>query len=311
MPGLTIDSGDLTVDGTGITADATWYSECVIVGNATKRDGACAIRSSGGMAILDETYYYLVLAPTKDTAYLDVLNTPGLPLVNFTVSPSGYGICRTKSATRSTINPRYWDVVCEFSSEVEENNDGNDPTSDPTTWIPVYETKFERFQEVVTKDLDGTSIANSAGQPFENGMTITRLIPLWEFWQIESAALTDEDLIERNETINETEFRGRAAETLLLSINSSVIGYYYGQRRRLTQYAIRYNWRKWTHKRLDVGTVYKDGSTYKSYLDADGQVILGGLNGSGGKVTVGNPPATLEFDMYEQLEFADFIRVPI
>lgn len=311
MPSLTVDGTSLTGDSTGTTADATWSNGCIIVDSSTKRNGECSIRSSGGLAILDETYYYLVLAPAKDTPYVDVLLTPGLPSVNLSVSPSGYGICRSKSATRSTVNPKYWDVVCEFSSEVEEGQNNSDPTSDPSVWVPVYETKFERLQEVVTKDLAGTSIANSAGQPFENGLTISRFIPVWEFWQFEAATITDEDIIERNETINDATFRGRAAETLLLTVNSSVVGFYYGQRRRLTQYSLRYNSKKWTHKRLDVGTVYKSGTTHKSYLDADGQVILGGLNGSGGKVAVGDPPATREFDMYEQLDFSDFIRVPV
>lgn len=311
MPALTTDTTGFTADSTLLTADQTWSTECVLVGNATKRDGACAIRSAGGMAVLDETYYFLVRAPTKDTAYLDVLNCPGLPLVNYTPSPSGIGICRSKSATRNVINPLFWDVVCEFSSEVDENQSGSNPTEDPTAWIPIYETKFERLQEIVTKDLADTAIANSAGQPFENGMTISRFIPVWEFFQFESSSITDEQILERNETLNASTFRGRAPQTLMLTINSSVIGFYYGVRVRLTQYSLRYNIRKWTHKRLDLGTVYKDGTNHKPYKDADGNVILGGLNGSGGKVTVGQPPAVREFEMYEELNFNAFIRVPV
>jgi len=135
-----------------------------IVGSATKRDGSCAIRSSKGMPILDETYYFLVRCTAKDEPYVSVLNATGLPYVGVTVSPSGYGVCRSKSATRSTDNPLYWDVQCDFSSEVEERSDNQDPATDPTTWVPIYETKFERLSETVTKDLAGTSIANSAGQ---------------------------------------------------------------------------------------------------------------------------------------------------
>lgn len=309
MPTLTADTTDYTGDSSQLTADLTSVNT-VIVGNSVKREAACAIRSSRGMAILDETYEYLVRCDAKDTPYVEVLNTPGLPIVNYSVSPSGYGICRNKSGVRRVDNPYYWDITCDFSSEVEESQDNPDPTTDPTSWIPIYETKFERLQEVVTKDLNGVSIANSAGQPFENGLTIARFIPIWEFWQLEPGTITDEQILERNESVNSGTFRNRIAKTLLLTVNSSVVGFYYGQRRRLTQYSLRYNSKKWTHKRLDVGTVYKDGSDHKPYLDKNGNVILGGLNGIGSKVLVGDPPAVREFDMYPSISFS-FIRVPV
>lgn len=280
-----------------------------IVGSATKREGSCAIRSSKGMPILDETYYFLVVCTAKDEPYVSVLNATGLPYVGVTVSPSGYGVCRSKSATRSTDNPLYWDVQCDFSSEVEERSDNQDPATDPTTWVPIYETKFERLSETVTKDLAGTSIANSAGQPFPQGLTISRFIPVWEFYQIETP-ISDETLIARNETINSGSFKGRAAKSLLLTVMSSQVGYYYGAKRRLTQYSLKYNSRLWTHKRLDIGTIYLSGGDRLPYLD-DGdpqRVINGGLNGSGAQVSAGSPPATLTFEMYTQDSFS-FLRV--
>lgn len=280
-----------------------------VLKNSVKREGQCAIRSSKGMPILDETYSFIIVTTDKDEAYVSVLDAPGVPLVGITVSPSGLGVCRTKTATRRTDNPYYWDMVCQFSSEVEERSDNQDPSSDADVWVPIYETKFERLQEVVTKDLDGTAIANSAGQPFPVGLTISRFIPIWEFFQFE-AAVSDETVIERNETINTSTFKGRDPETLLLTIMSSVVGFYYGRRRRLTQYSLKYNDRKWTHKRLDVGTVYKSGTTFLPYLD-DGtpaRVINGGLDGSGAKVAVGDPPATLEFDIYRKISFS-FLRI--
>ena len=279
-----------------------------IVSNSIKREGDVAIRSSGGMPILDETYYYLVVGSSKSEAYLSIINTPGLPLVNTTVSPSGYGICKTKSAKQREANPIYWDVTCHFSSEVDERQNNQDPATDPVTWVPIYETKFERLQEIVTKDLNNKAVANSAGQPFEVGLTIGRFIPVWEFFQLESGSITDEQMADRNETINSSTFKGKPAKTLLLTIMSSVVGFYYGQRRRLTQYSIKYNKRKWKHKRLDVGTVYLEGTFHLPYLDKDGNVMLGGLNGAGLKVAVGDPPATLEFDIYDDISFS-FLRI--
>jgi hypothetical protein len=284
-----------------------------IVDNATKREGECRVRSQKGVPILEETYSYLVVATSKEEPYVQVLDTPGLPLVGSTVSPSGFGICQTKNATRSTENPLYWTVKCDFSSDVEERTGGNqnNPYTSPTAWIPVYETKFERVQELVNKDLDDTPVVNSVNQPFPEAITVTRKIPMWEFFQFEAATVTDEQVIDRSETVNVSSFRGRAAGTLLLTVLSSVIGFYYGTRLRLTQYSIRYNKKGWQHQRLDVGTVYLDGGILKPYFDndTDQNIILGNLNGGGAKAAAGAEPAILEFKIYEEIDFNSFLRI--
>jgi hypothetical protein len=270
------------------------------------RQGDIRIRSKNGVPTVEETYYFTVLSDNKANSRFSIATTSGLPIPGSTKSSYGLTVCISKEAVRRDENPLIWDVTCEFSSEVDENNTSSDPNTDPTSWIPIYETKMERLQEIVTRDKNDDAIANSAGQPFETGLTVGRFIPMWEFWQIEATSVTDEMIVERNETINSTAFKGRAAKTLLLSIVSSVVGLYYGTQRRLTQYSLKYNKKKWTHKRLDVGTVYLD-TTHKPYTDSEGNVILGGLNGSGAKVAAGDPPAVLEFDMYTTSSFS-FLR---
>ncbi len=276
--------------------------------NAVKRGTSYAIRSQGGIPVIDETYNWIVVSTIRNATADEILATTGLPRVNISTSPNNLGVCRAVSATQWVENIYHWTVTGSFSSAVEDRQTIQDPTVNPETWVPIYETKFERLQEVVTKDKSDDPIANSAGQPFSVGLTVSRFIPVWEFFQIE-AAISDEALIARNETINETSFRGRDAETLLLTIMSSVVGYYFGQKRRLTQYALRYNKRKWTHKRLDTGTAYKVSTDLMPYTDKHGNVINGGLDGAGGKVAVGDPPAILEFDMYDKLNFNPFLRV--
>lgn len=276
-----------------------------VIGEA--RPGQASLRSRGGQPILEETYNFLVKAESKTTSRINVLSTPGLPIVGVTVSAFGYSVCNGKSATRRENQPLYWDVSTTFSSEVDERQNNQDPQSDPQTWVPIYETKFERLQEIATKDQNGDAIANSAGQPFENGVMRSRFIPVWEFWQFENASVSDETIIARNEVVNSDVFKGRAAGTLLCTVMSSVIGFYYGNRRRFTQYAIRYNSENWKHKRLDVGTVYLDTGAQLPY-EVKGEVILGSLNGSGAKVTPGDPPAVVEFDVYATANFASFLR---
>lgn len=281
-----------------------------IVGNAEKRSGSCSVSSSNGMPVLNESYSYTVRSDDKEATRISILyDTPNLPRVGQTFSAYGQAICKNVNATRRENNPYYWDVTCTFSSEVDEGQDQQDPNSAPEEWVPIRETKFERLQENVSRDKDGTVIANSAGQPFQSGLTISRFIPIWEFWQFEPATVTDEILIARNETINSTSFKGKAAKTLLLTIMSSKVGFYYGNRRRLTQYSLKYNKRTWTHRRADVGTVYVESGQRKPYLDDDERtVILGGLDGFGAKVAVGSPPTLLEFDIYDESDFS-FLRI--
>jgi hypothetical protein len=275
------------------------------------RIGDISIRSSsGGFPVLEETWSFIVRADSVNEDRLDIQAATGMT-VGLTTVADGFAVCRGISGSFRPDNPLIWDFTAEFSSEVEENSGGGDPESDPEAWVPVYRTKFERIVEAASTDINDDAIANSAGQPFEVGVMIPRYIPIWEFYQFEPASVSDEVIIARNEVVNSGVFLGRAAKTLLCSVMSSEIGFYYGARRRLTQYQLKYNFKNWRHKRQDTGTVYLDGSDLLPYLD-DGtppNVILGPLDGSGAKATAGDPPFVLEFDIYNAVDFSSFLRV--
>jgi hypothetical protein len=279
-----------------------------------KREGKLSIRSQSGVPILDETYHFLVRGEAGDER-VDILLTAGVPQVGISTSARGSAVCKSTDANRRADQIDLWDVTATFSSEVDERQSeqsaggGSGGGAEPVEWLPIYETKFERLQEATTTDAAGDAVANSAGQPFENGIMRARFVPIWEFFQFEPATVTDEQVIERNEVVNESAFKGRDAKTLLCTVLSSVIGFYYGRRLRLTRYALRYDAKKWTHKRLDVGTVYLDAGKHKPYLDDSGNVILGALDGLGAKQTPGTAPEVLEFDMYPVVSFASFLRI--
>lgn len=273
------------------------------------RTGGIKLRSQRGTVLVEETYDFIVQADYANQPYVEIVQTSGLPVVNVTRAAGGLAVCRSKTADRRQNAILIYDVKCEFSSEVEENSDQQgDPATPPDTWIPVYETKMERLSEIASKDQSGATIANSAGVPFETGLVVSRFIPVWSFSQFEPSTVTDEQIIARNEVVNSGMFKGRAAKTLLCTVESSTIGFYYGRRMRLTYYSLKYNVKKWTHKRLDVGTTYKSGTDLLDYTSTDGTVILGALNGSGAKQAVGTAPAVLEFDMYATSSFS-FLRV--
>ena len=282
-----------------------------ILGEA--RPGAANLASKGGMPVYEEHWNFTVQADSSNQSRIEIVATSGLPIPGITTSGNGYALCKTLNAERRPENTSIWDVKATFSSEVEETSlttlVPNQPGMNPVEWVPVYETKFERLQEVVAKDRDGTAVANSAGQAFETGLTISRFIPVWEFYQFEPDTVTDEQIIDRTETVNDGVFRGRAANTLLLTVLESVIWRYLGQRVRLTKYSLKYNPRNWKHKRLDVGTQYKSGGTLLDFTSTTGSIMLGSLNGSGGQQAAGTAPAVLEFDVYPELDFSTFLRV--
>lgn len=273
-----------------------------------KRDGGARIRSSNGSAVLEETYIYIVRCDLKDESRINVLNTEGLPKVNITVL--GPCVCKTKSAQRWPDKPNYWNVTCEFSSEVEEGQGGEetqDPTSDPVAWTPVYETNYERIQEYSIVDRDDDPIVNSNGRFFA-GLNMTRSIPTWTFWQFELPSVTDDQILLRSETVNSNEFRGRPAKTLLLIVNKSIVGFYYGQRLRFTSYTLKYNRKNWRRKLADVDTGYIFSGAFKPHV-VNGVPVLAMLDGNGGLVSDGDPPEILEFDEFEEIDFNDFLRV--
>lgn len=274
-----------------------------------KREGQGGIRSSGGVPVLDEVYHYLVKMDSGVADRIEVLGVSGVPIVGTTLSAGGYAVCQAVEAVRRENQRRLWDITATFSSDVDERQTSASVSSNPETWVPIYETKFERLQEIATKDQNGNPIANSAGQPFENGIIRGLFIPFWELYQFEAASVTDETVIDRNETVNNATFKGRAPHTLLCTVMSSVIGFYYGARRRFTKYSIRYNRNTWKHKRLDVGTVYLEGGVHKPYLDDEENVMLGALNGAGAKQPPGTAPEILEFAMYPEVTFTSFLRI--
>jgi hypothetical protein len=274
-----------------------------------RRVGDFVLASSGGIPRIEETYVFLVEAESKNTSRFEVARTPGLPVVGVTVSSYGLTRCASKACQRMEGKAVLWEVTCVFSSEISEGQNSQDPNSDPVAWVPIYETKFERVQTVVTKDFADAAIANSAGQEFPVGLTITRKLPIWEFFQFEPATVSDEEIIDRSETVNLNTFRGKAAQTLLCSVLSSSVGFYYGTRLRFTRYSLMYDRKNWKHKRLDVGTQYLAAGELKDYLSDDGSLMMGGLNGSGAKVAAGTDPAIVEFEMYDKKDFNLFLRV--
>jgi hypothetical protein len=279
-----------------------------IRGYIPKREGSARIRSSKGTPVYECSYSWIVEATSKTEDYLAVLSTTGLPIVGVTTDPTGIAVCTGKNATRRTDNPLIWDVTCDFSSEVDDRSGSGDSGG------PGGE-KYWQYSEPITKDIHGDLIANSAAEAFPTTTLVTRFLPMWEFFQIESAAITDEQILNRCDVVNKNKFKGREPKTLLCTVLSSVIGRYYGSLRRLTQYQLKYKPDEWTLKKADIGTRWltappRELRDYTIDPDGNGSIINGPLDGDGNKVDDGKGPAAIiEFDIYTEVSFSTFLRI--
>lgn len=275
-----------------------------------KREGSGSIRKQGKRLVFEEQYSYIVQASDKNATRLAVLSTPGIPRVGLTLSAGGFAICQSVDCNRDPVNPVIWHVTANFASDVQEDTSGanESQSGDPTVWQPIAELSFETFTEVVAEDQSGTAIANSAGQPFSSGISLTRTLVRYDFEQFEPASTSIDTIAGRNETVNSGTFQGKAAKTLKLTVRSASLGYYYGYKVWRIAYSMVYKPDDWQLKILDVGNCYLSGGTLQPYLDDDENRIVGGLNGSGGQVAAGDPPDILHFDKFEAISFS-FLRV--
>lgn len=279
---------------------------------AEKRDGGVYVSMRDGMPIYQTTYHYRFIAPDATYTRKQVLQYPGVPVVGETIDDDGLGQCESVRADRDEQNPALWDITAIFSSIVQEGANASGgaalPGSDPTTWTPRRKTIFYQKDHWFYRDKDNKLYVNSAKQWLTGVPPRKRTLVAWRFVQFEPATVTDEDIADRNEKVNSATFKGKAARTLLLCVEDSEVGNYYGRWLRFTQYLLKYDPKTWNTNRYDVGTVYISSGKYLPYLDAAGNVIEGALDGSGAKQAVGTDPAILTFKDYEESDFS-FLRI--
>jgi len=275
------------------------------------REGQASVKKGKGTTLtFTSTWHFLVVTDDKYVSREEVLfGTQGLPFVGLI-----YGviqaICTGMDAVRRKENPIYWDVTATFDTGSESQKQSqNDPTSnDPTTWVPVFIVdSFETRDKVLKMDKSPTPKAcvNSALTPFADPLTETQTLCSFSFTQFESVSLTLNQILDRNETTNETAFVGYAARTLKLNVTQAEQGYFVSTPAWRLEYRVTYDRDTWDEERLDVGPTNLTG---ESCMDQKRMhKIVGNLNGSG--VQIYTAPSTITFRTKTQIEFASFIRI--
>ena len=289
-----------------------------IVNSQERREGSGAIALNNNKLVFRSTWNFLVLASSTSVGREEILlGTPGLPFVGLV-----YGLtqqrCISKDARRKKENPIYWDVTCQFESGSEEQkvSPSSPESPDPTTWIPVFVIdSFETKQVVITEDFSDPpkKIVNFAKQPFQEPLLTTKTLCSFSFVQFEDAAQDINEIMERNDTLNESEFSGRDARTLKLNVTGAGLGYFGGYPAWRVAYRCTYDPDTWDAELLEVGSQYidtADGNKLKPYLDdIRSHRMVGKLNTNGNKLSATADPLTSKFVPYPQLDFNDFIRL--
>jgi hypothetical protein len=292
-----------------------------IVNSQERREGSGAIAISSNKLVFRSTWNFLVLASSTSVGREEILlGTPGLPVVGLV-----YGFtqqrCTSKDAKRKKENPLYWDVTCQFESGTEEQKppsggDPDFPDPDPTTWIPVFVVdSFETKQVVIQEDFSDPpkKIVNFAKQPFQEPILTTKTLCSFSFTQFEDPAQDINDIMDRNDKLNDGEFAGRDARTLKLNVTSAGLGYYGGYAAWRVAYRCSYDPDTWDVELLEVGSQYvdtADGNKLKPYLDdIRSHRMVGKLDTNGNKLASNANPLTSKFVPYQQIDFS-FIRLP-
>lgn len=294
-------------------------------------------RGKGGSLTISQDWPYRILADSVNQDRVAIAtSTTGVP--KFGQLYGGYGlILESISGERHPDHPLLWDITFTLSNNVEEGDNqdqetGEDQTGDPTEWVPWVELGFEDYEEVLREsltienaekhpDIGGSDSAgysatkwlNSAGQPYESGFVRQKRIVTRKFTQFEKAsgggALTLDAIENRNDVLNNATYLGRPKRTLKLSVDSCAIGTYYGFRCWRVDYTIAYKKDDWRLKQLDVGWYYKEGDDLVPFEDANGNPILGSLNGQGGKASDQSDPALRYHKEFPEVNFSSILRL--
>lgn len=245
--------------------------------SAPKPVGGISLKIKSGRMVREETIEWFLTADNINPNKNEFLSIPGFPIPNST-SSSFAGVCTAVSVDRIVGNRFMWSVKATFSSDIQENS-GGDGGGDPEAWVPVREVTLEPFDVFRTKDLDLKPFTNGAGVPFDSAPPTTNDLVKWDFFQFEPItgpnAVTDTGLSARNMVINTNPFVGCAADTLLLRIRKSSVGYFYGARRRLTEYSMTYNPNTWHEELPNVGNSFRVNGKmypYRYYVEANGKI---------------------------------------
>lgn len=263
--------------------------------------------SKGKSPVYTETRTAVVFSDIKDESPAVVLFTTGLPRVGLTTLIGiANSVCTDVSPKQDTGSPYLWLVDCEFSTDTEGQDTGDDP--DPTTWTPRYSGKIETYPEVMHEDFSSPpeKYVNSAKKKFPEPLIRNRPIIVYSFKQYIVPTITDVQIGEFNDTINLTAFKGFAADTLKCTISEFERGYFYQMDCTLLSVQVAYKRNGWLDRPLDMGYEYRETAGTSAVGSAGGMLVS--LNTDGTRRSDTLDPLVKVFVPHKRVEFSTFLR---
>lgn len=226
--------------------------------------GGLTLTGKKGQLTARERYEQWLTTDSDNPTKASILATTGYPIPFVTVSE--FGTCVSSECVQVPNKKRLFKVTSEFSSDIDSENDA---TTSPTTWVPRRETFLEPYTEVEFTDKDSKAYTNGAGVPFASAPAVDKDAIRWDFFQFDPVtgvgAVDDDDIADRNNTINDASYLGRAKHTLLLKIRKSVVGTWYKTNLRLTEYSLIWKASDWNEKMGNVGNSFCIGGQMYPY----------------------------------------------
>ncbi len=269
-------------------------------------------RTQDGQLIYSRAWTYRVEADSATQGMAEILLTPGLPIVNVTTINDGglQLLAKAKSANQDKEYRKRWYVTVDFDNEPsKDDNNGNEQQqgSDPVTWIPVAEIVSEDYDEYSVVDINGVVIVNSARQPFDTPILRPTTVGVLDFVQYELDNQNAYDILDRNNTVNDTTFLSKSSKKWLLKVKKATLLFKNGRRWWSVSYQLKFRNSTWRDIRLNVGEYYLSGADKVYFRDnKKNPVSLGNLTTTGGDG--GTTVTTLGFDIYATSTFS-FLRI--
>jgi hypothetical protein len=270
------------------------------------------LSKSGGKIVYTETWLYCVISDIINESPLNVINTPGLPQIEYSSAPNTGGICVCTGLDpkQNAQSPYVWEVTVEFSTDTKDQ-DTNNNNPDPTQWKPLYEGKVETYPEVMYQDFSPTPLryVNSAKSKFPEPLIVNRPIIVYDFFQYEPATLTDIAIGDRNDTINDAAARNGMFPkySLKCTISNFERGWFYNTACVRVNYSIAYKKSLWLNKPLDVGYEYYSYDSAQNKWSKLTSDFLVALNTNGTKRADNADADFLEFISHRPIPFT-FLR---
>lgn len=171
------------------------------------------------------------------------------------------------------ISRRLIEIDLEFVQRPPGTPPDQEATPNPVDWAPKWlGSSVEKMQRYLYRDDTGKAVVLSNGEMYSTPLfeTVNVLVARWRrYYPIVQPAL-DEYLLQWNNTISSTTFRGKAPFTWLLNVNASPTQVNNFEVAELT-FEFRYNKLGWIEERLQVGSFYideLDGNKPKPFLDS-------------------------------------------